>query len=244
MKRVIISDLHIGSKYANEAALVNFLSSLDCDELILAGDIIDFLKVPSFTEKSHAIFELINHFDQKLVYIVGNHDASFRGLVGKSAFGVQFVDKYEFVDGRRKYRVEHGDKYDTGIAKYRFAMKIISVFQDYLERWLNIDLATRWHSMAIKKRKLRRIWDITQWNDDADVFIMGHIHTPEVLIWINDDETIKTYANTGDWVEHQTYIVIEDDVIRLRNWQLERKRKSSHSEEGSGLGTKRLTTTA
>jgi len=234
MKRIVISDLHIGSKYANETALIDFLSSIKCDELILAGDIVDFLKVPSFTKKSHAIFKIINNFERKIVYIVGNHDASFRGLVGKTAFGVHFVDKYEFVDGKRRYRIEHGDKYDTGIVKYRLIMKLISVSQDYLERWLNIDLSTRWHSIITKKRKLRRIWDIIQWNNDVDVFIMGHIHTPEVLVWINENETIKTYANTGDWVEHQTYIIVENDIIRLRNWQLERKRKSPSSERGNG----------
>ena len=29
---------------------------------------------------------------------------------------------------------------------------------------------------------MKRIWDIVQWNNDVDVFIMGHNHTPEVLI--------------------------------------------------------------
>ena len=233
MKRVIISDLHIGSKNSNEEALINFLSSIQCDELILAGDIIDFIKIPSFTEHSHALLKIVGKFNKKIVYIVGNHDISFRSFVGKQVFGVVFVDAYEFIDGKRKYRVEHGDKYEGGIVHRRFLMNIISVVQDYFERWLNIDLHYWLRKLPTRKRRLIRIWDIITWNDDADVFIMGHIHTPEVLIWVNEQEVIKTYVNTGDWVEHQTYVVIEDDTIRLKNWQLEVERKNSLSEGDS-----------
>ena len=57
-----------------------------------------------------------------------------------------------------------------------------------------------------------------QWNKDADVFIMGHTHMPEVVIWVNEDEIIKTYVNTGDWVEHSTYVLIKDGQLRLKNF--------------------------
>ena len=78
MKRVVISDLHIGSKYSKEEKLIEFLQSLECDELILAGDIIDFIKVPSFTEHSGALFKLLDNFENKIIYIIGNHDISFK----------------------------------------------------------------------------------------------------------------------------------------------------------------------
>jgi UDP-2,3-diacylglucosamine pyrophosphatase LpxH len=224
MKRVIISDLHIGSKHSNEEALIDFLSSLECDELILAGDIIDFIKIPSFTERSAALFKILDNFERKIIYIVGNHDFSFRGFIGKSIFGVDFVREYRFRDGKRVYKVEHGDKYDTGILKYPLIVSLFSVLQDYIERWLNVDITTWWHNLLIKKRKLRRIWDIISRDEHIDVLIMGHIHTPEVLIWVNEYGEIKTYANAGDWVEHQTYIVIDEDVIRLKNWKIEKKK--------------------
>ena len=78
---------------------------------------------------------------------------------------------------------------------------------------------TKWfHDLSVKKRKLRRIWDIIQWNDDVDVLITGHTHTPEVLIWVDKKENIKTYVNCGDWVESCTYVTIEDGVTRLKSW--------------------------
>ena len=50
---------------------------------------------------------------------------------------------------------------------------------------------------------------------------MGHTHNPEVLIWVDKDENIKTYVNTGDWVDNCTYVIIKDDQVRLRKWQKE-----------------------
>ena len=44
---------------------------------------------------------------------------------------------------------------------------------------------------------------------------MGHTHIPEALIWVNEDQSIKTYINSGDWVTHQTYVTVEDGVARL-----------------------------
>ena len=62
MKRVVISDLHIGSWNSREKELVDFLQTVECDELILAGDIIDFIKVPTFTKRSAELFKIIDNF--------------------------------------------------------------------------------------------------------------------------------------------------------------------------------------
>ena len=71
-----------------------------------------------------------------------------------------------------------------------------------------------------KKRKLIRIWDIINLNNDVDVFIMGHSHTPEAVIWVDEDQNIKTYVNSGDWVSHTTYVTIEDGITRLRKFEV------------------------
>ncbi len=113
----------------------------------------------------------------------------------------------------------HGHQFDTGIVTWRFFMKLVSIFQDFLERWLRWDMASWIVKHKLKKRKLRRIWDILKWNKEADVFIMGHTHIPEAVIWIDEDEKIKTYVNTGDWIEHQTYAIIRDGQIRLKKYK-------------------------
>jgi len=223
VKRVIISDLHIGSAYCKEEELLQFLNGVECDELILAGDIVDFVKVPIFSEHSLDILHQIASFPS-VVYIIGNHDFSFDAFAGKELNQIRFMEEYVFTDSGRTFRIEHGDRYDKGFWS-RFAegilLKLVSVCQDWLERRFSIDLATWWSNKALAKRKLIRLWDIIDFNNDVDVSIMGHSHRPETVIWVNHNEEIKTYVNTGDWVEHMTYVTVTDGIVRLKNFKKE-----------------------
>ena len=222
MKRVVISDLHIGSTHCREEDLLNFIQTVECDELVLAGDVVDFIKIPSFTSKTAEILKALSRF-KKVIYIIGNHDHSLASFIDRTISNIEFYHRYEFMDGNRKFRIEHGDQYDTSFwHQYTegFLIKIISVFQDWIERTWNVDLATWWANRKIKKRKLIRIWDIINLNNDVDVFIMGHSHTPEAVIWVDEDQNIKTYINSGDWVAHTTYVTIENGVCRLKKFEV------------------------
>jgi UDP-2,3-diacylglucosamine pyrophosphatase LpxH len=221
VKRIIISDLHIGSAYCKEEELLKFLNELECDEIILAGDIVDFVKVPIFSELSLMILQKIVTFP-RVIYIIGNHDYSFDAFAGKSLNHVEFKEMYEFEETGRTFRVEHGDRYEKGFWS-KFAegvlLKFVSICQDWLERTFKVDLATWWANKALAKRKLIRLWDIIDFNNDVDVAIMGHSHRPEVVIWVDHNEQIKTYVNTGDWVQHTTYAQIVDGVVRLKSYK-------------------------
>lgn len=217
MKRLIISDTHIGSRFCRKEELLELLSSRDYDQLILNGDIIEFLKVPTFTPMALKIIEAID-YSKDIIYVVGNHDVALANLIGQELHGVSFVEDYSFEEHGRIFRVEHGDKYETGLVHRKYAMKFISLMQDFLERTFSIDLTSWLTNLKIKKRKLKKLWDIIDMNNDVDVLIMGHLHIPEVVIWIDEDENIKTYVNSGDWVQHATYVEVNDGVIRLRNF--------------------------
>ena len=219
--RLIVSDIHMGSLHSKESKLYKLLNSFHFDEIVLAGDVVDFIKIPTFTNHTADLFNKIaelNKNNVNIVYVVGNHDIAFSKFVGRQIAGIHFVKQYEFEYAGRKYRIEHGDKYETGIIHWKFTMNIVSVFHDILERVFKWNLAAWYVKQQQKKRKLRRVWDIMKRNRDADVFIMGHTHIPEVVIWVNEEETIKTYINTGDWVEHSTYVVIKDNQVRLKNF--------------------------
>ena len=216
-RRLVVSDLHLGSYFSREDSIYEMLQQEEFDEIILAGDIIDFIKVPMFTDKTAKIIQILSEKKAKIVYVVGNHDVSFKKFSGQQINGVWFTETYDFVDSGRRFRVEHGDKYENGVIHNRPLMALISLLANTLERWFRYDLTAWWEKIRNKKRKLVRIWDIVKWNQDADVFIMGHTHIPEVLIWVDKNEEIKTYVNTGDWVQHGTYATIENGVIRLRN---------------------------
>ena len=219
MKRLIISDLHLGSFHAKEQQLLTFLNSIEgFDELILAGDIIDFLIVPTFTEQTAKLFDFVSNFTGKVIYIVGNHDIPFKSCIGSELFDIKFVDAWEFEENNKKFRIEHGDRYETGIIHRKALMKFIMVVQDMLGRLFKWNLSAWWQHLFENKKKAKRIWDILQWNDDADVFIMGHNHEPEVLIWVDQEQNIKTYVNCGDWTEHTTYVTVIDGVTRLKKF--------------------------
>lgn len=219
MKRVILSDIHIGSKYYKAKELIAFLKEAKYDQLILAGDIIDFVKVPLFSDRAIEIVEAID-FSKEIIYIVGNHDTPLKGFVGRKAFGMKFVDKYEFAEGGRKFRIEHGDSFDktAGVSNNVF-LAFLSVSQNVIEHWFNINL-TDWLTIYKKKRrKMRNIWDILTRNTDVDVFICGHFHAPESIIWIDEKQRVISYMNSGDWVSHSTFIYIEDGKARLQSYK-------------------------
>ncbi len=218
MNRVIISDTHIGTRFYKSEQLLKFLKSAKYDELILAGDIIDFIKIPVFTERCMEIIQSIDT-TKRIIYVVGNHDESFLEVVGKKVFGVEFLKRYEFEEKGRKFRIEHGDDYDKGVIHNRIFIKILSVLQNMLEFTFNFDFTTWWTNIQIKKHKLRTVIHILRKNEDIDVFIMGHTHNPEALIWVDEEQQIKTYINAGDWVTHQTYVTVNDGVARLRKFE-------------------------
>jgi UDP-2,3-diacylglucosamine pyrophosphatase LpxH len=218
MKRIIISDTHIGTKFYKADELLTFLKNANCDEIILAGDIIDFIKIPVFTKRCLEIIKQVGKF-KKIVYVVGNHDESLLGVVGKKVLGVEFVKRYDFEESGRKFRVEHGDAYDKGALHNRIFVKLLSVIQNMLEFTFNFDFTTWWTEIQIKKHKLRSIIHILRHHPKIDVFIMGHTHIPEALIWVDEDQNIKTYINAGDWVTHQTYVTVTDGVARLRKFE-------------------------
>ena len=218
MKRVIISDTHIGTRFYNKDSLLEFLKSEKYDEIVLAGDIIDFIKIPVFTQRCLEIVEQIKK-SKKIVYVVGNHDESLVGLIGKKVMDVDFVKRYDFEDSGRKFRIEHGDQYDKGVLHNRIFVKFLSIIQNMLEFTFNFDFTTWWTEIQIKKHKLRSIIHILRHHPKIDVFIMGHTHIPEALIWVDEDQNIKTYINSGDWVTHQTYVTVIDGVARLRKFQ-------------------------
>ena len=151
--RLIISDLHIGSLHAKEDLLCDMLEEIEFDELILAGDIIDFIKVPTFTKRTIKFIETLKKKGKPIIYVIGNHDINLTEFENETIGGVKFVSKYQFPYRDRTYRVMHGHQFDTGVVTWRFFMNIVSVFQDFLERRLKWDMACK---SQIKEKKTKK----------------------------------------------------------------------------------------
>ena len=67
--RLIVSDLHLGSAHSKEKELLELLSTIEYDELVLAGDIIEFLRKPEFTKDSIELLKSIVESEKKIIYL-------------------------------------------------------------------------------------------------------------------------------------------------------------------------------
>ena len=220
MKRLIISDLHLGSRFSNELSILELFNTEDYDELILAGDIIDFIRIPKFTKNTLKILNTIfNNFEkkkQKIIYIVGNHDIAFTNFIESDIANIiEFKKRYDFIDNNKKIRIEHGDDYDSIIIKWEFLMNIICTIANIFERLFNYDISKKWEQLRENTRDKINIYNIMKKNYDVDIFIMGHTHDPKIITK-NFNTTIQTYANSGDWVSNNSYIIIENGDIDIK----------------------------
>ena len=217
--RVIISDVHLGSFFSKESDLLSFLKKTYFDELIINGDFLDLIKCPDFKSTTADIINYIIESNKKIIYIIGNHDQPLLSFSSKRIANIEFCTNYSFLYEGRSYFVTHGDNYDSGLVKLKFFMKAISLFQNFIERTFNVDLGSIWAKFINKKNMIKSFWSIVDSNITSDVVVIGHLHKPEVLIWVDEESRVKTYANTGDWVENKTYIEVKNGMLRLKKYK-------------------------
>ena len=216
MRRLIISDLHIGSMFSKENDILRILKNEKYDELILAGDIIDFIRIPKFTKKSLDIFNYLLNLNKPIIYIIGNHDIAFNDFINYECNNIKFLKNYEFEDNKKKIRIEHGDDYDNFIIKWEYIMNIICVLSNLIERFFYFDMNNFYEKQRNRQRNKIDIKNIIKKNSDVDIFIMGHTHKPEIIEnLINNNKLI--YGNTGDWIQHKSYIILENGSVKLIN---------------------------
>ncbi len=125
---VVISDVHLGMKFRTKNELEKFLKNLDCDTLVLNGDIVDGLRIishgkPKFSKEDLAIIEALNDLitrGTKVVYIPGNHDEALRAmdLYGKKLMGITFAESYVHTSPQGKtFLISHGDQFDKPLQR-------------------------------------------------------------------------------------------------------------------------------
>lgn len=237
-RTIFLSDIHLGSRSAKAAFLLDFLRQNEAETIYLVGDIVDGwrLKRSWFWPQEHndVVQKLLRRSRKgtRIVYIAGNHDAFLRDFQGTHFGGIEVTDRamFEAANGR-KYLVLHGDQFDVVVRHARF----IALMGDWAyDAALGFNLVMN----AIRRKLGLRYWSFSAWAkyrvkkavnfigdfqnvvaDEArrmgvDGVICGHIHHATI-------ETIHeiSYINTGDWVESCTAIVEhEDGRLELIDW--------------------------
>ncbi|MGV3615497.1 MAG: UDP-2,3-diacylglucosamine diphosphatase [Fimbriimonas sp.] len=238
-RAVFLSDLHLGSAGCQVEAVREFLSSFECDDLYLVGDIIDgWVGRPNgrwgygSTELIRILLDKTNQ-GCRVYYTPGNHDAFMRRLNG-SELGNMTIDHsfiHTMVDGRRLL-VVHGDLFDRSCTKFMpvawigaWMHEIATIVNAHINRNLARRERRPIHFASFMKLALKGIVkrgstfenELVNHAVDkgCDGVVCGHVHRPTV----HEREDGRVYVNTGDWVEHCTAVAeTMEGRLRLIEW--------------------------
>lgn len=229
MRAAWISDVHLGTRTSNAAALLNFLRDYDCDRLYIVGDLIDIwsLRRSRYWPQEHNdVIQKILRKARKgvpVTYIPGNHDefvSTFGGAYGNIDIRPHAIHKTG--DGRRLL-VIHGHELDTVVQNVKWLAYAGDVgYQFLLSLNPTINLVRRhlglgyWSLSAYAKKRVKDAVNFIGEFEKAvvryaerfsvDAVLCGHIHSAAARQFGR-----VTYYNCGDWVESCTAMVERHD---------------------------------
>lgn len=234
---VVVSDLHLGAvPPATERRFLEFLQqeASEASGLLINGDLFDFgMAYRSVVRREHVrvLAELAKLVESgvPVYFLGGNHDyVEWGGHVLAEDAGVQLLPDPVVMDiaGRRAL-VTHGDTAGEGATRERIERRLArNRFVVAFMRWIHPDLADRLHPyMTGTRRQVRRhaagqgggpkrrapgieAWARATLRDDPslDIVIAGHAHLPALV----EVDRGRYYLNAGDWITHDSYLVLPD----------------------------------
>ncbi|MGD2125887.1 MAG: metallophosphoesterase family protein [Desulfobacteraceae bacterium] len=222
MNALIVSDLHIGSRYFLHEEFERFLANIpEGYELILNGDIIDN-PYGELNPTHQRILGLIKQFshEHKVVWLRGNHDNGYVPI----GFGkVHFRRLYSI--GHRLL-ITHGDDFDDIMPRNQAFMKAFKLMHD-----VRVKLGAEPVHVAHYAKKWAVLYNVLRKNvmmnalkcamqNGYEAVTCGHTHYPE-------DRVINgiRYINTGAWTEFPVFYLI----VNTGDMTLEKIEKFSSS---------------
>ena len=202
MNAIIVSDLHIGSRYFQFGVFERFMEAFPADhELILNGDIVDspYVKMEKSDQRALDMIKNLS-YRQPVVWVRGNHD---NGYVPKGFGQAVFQSSHRI--GKRLL-ITHGDDFDEIMPRSRLFIRAF--------KWMHLlrvklgarpvhvaEYAKKWQSFYRVLRKnvaLNAVKCAAQ--NGFEAVTCGHTHYPEDLTL----DGIR-YINTGAWTESPAY---------------------------------------
>lgn len=209
MSTVIVSDLHIGSRYFLRDRFIAFLSGLPPGTaLVLNGDTVHGLG-RNLSEKDREVLDLL--FDEAgqrpVIWTPGNHDMGFETQLPAC---IEFTPFYAI--GKRLY-VTHGTEYMPYQRMLRvFGRMIRPMYRRVRREHLSVRLARR---LPFVYKMLRRgmMMKATRFarENGYEAVTCGHLHAV-------DDHVVRgvRYINTGTWTESPPhYLLVNEEGMSL-----------------------------
>lgn len=235
MALYVFSDAHLGcGSKDQEAHKVAKISSLfdrvkqDGDRLVILGDLFDF-----WFEYKHAIPK--EHTDVLLMlrdlvrrgvtvdYVSGNHDFWMDDYFEKQLGLTLYQDCLDLEYAGKQLHLTHGDGLAKADRGYRFLKRILrNRFNIWLYRKLPPDWAiplAKYVSGSSRGYTSRRDptfapdyekYAAQKLTNGFDIVVIGHLHIP-VLTELNGG----TYVNSGDFINHFSYVKLDETGVRL-----------------------------
>ena len=225
LKTLILSDIHLGTKYCKAKEILDFLKRCTFEKLILNGDIIDgwCLKRQGGWSESHSqVINLIIQYIEdpviEVVFLKGNHDEMLDEVLDFPTDKLNMIHEHIHENIHGNYLVTHGDVFDTVAQKHKWLAILGDIAYQFM-MGLNVvyNRYRTWRGkpyFSISKVAKAKVKSIVGSSDnlksklmDAAIkadcigIICGHIHTAI-------DQKIGNihYLNSGDWVESLTAI--------------------------------------
>lgn len=231
-KTVVVSDIHLGTKFSKVTQVSDFLSCVDCERLILNGDTIDGWQLQKnnyqYWDAEPArffriIMKMVESNGTQVYFLRGNHD-DFLDKIIPMHMGLLCIQKDMILEsGGKKYFVTHGDVFDSITSDMKWMAKLGDFFYNFLlrvnwlyNRWLSLRGKPYYSfSQDIKAKVKKAVSNATNFDQmltdmarkkGCDGVICGHIHRPE-------DRIIDGihYLNSGDWVETLSCLVEDSE---------------------------------
>lgn len=236
-RTVVLSDIHLGSKYSKVAQAADFLASVDAETLIFNGDTIDGWQLQkkdnAFWGVEHSrffriIMKMVEQHGTEVYFLRGNHDDFLDKIIPMIMGKLNILKDMILESGGKKFFVTHGDVFDSVTSNMKWVAKLGDVMYNFL-LMINVmynriqSLFGRPYysfSQAIKNKVKKAVAASSDFDkmltDMARVkgcqgVICGHIHRPE-------DRMIDgiRYLNSGDWVETMSALVEDSEG----NWEI------------------------
>lgn len=217
MKRLILSDLHLGSPlFTKRKEVIQALCSEEFSDIIFNGDLLDIWEtnIDNIKRDNLSIITVINDVSNKkpVYYILGNHDPQVKDI--KKIFpNIIIVNELQIDD----LFIIHGDEFDNLVTKYSFLAKILFIPHWVGERLgLNIKAFFREITQSVSNKKDKSYYKqlvrdidkaaLKKYSKRCQYLIMGHTHSPKII-----ESPDCTYINGGDLIHNHTYVVFDID---------------------------------